>query len=143
LQKQGKGPSSLNHFASFLRVLVPHLVERGFAPSWFSTNLKAIKRLKVHPRTPFIPSPAEMDILLSRCEERDWELGQLLRFFAYSGARRGAALDNKTALIWSRVDFEKGDIVLWQKGDQRKKVPMGPQLRGLLLQWKKANWGQR
>jgi integrase len=141
LQKQAKGPATLNHFASFLRILVPHLVERGFAPSWFAGNLKGIKRLKVHARTPFIPSPAEMETLLSKCEERDWELGQLLRFLAFSGARRGAALDSKTGLIWSRVDFTNGDITLWMKGDQKRTVPMGPQLRQLLWGWKEYTGG--
>jgi hypothetical protein len=105
LQKQGKGPSSLNHLASFLRILVPHLVERGFAPLWFASNLKTIKRLKVHARTPFIPSPVEMETLLSKCEERDWELGQLLRFFAYSGAAPmgGSRQQNCSCLVPSRL----------------------------------------
>jgi integrase len=142
LKRQGKGPATLNHFAAYLRILVPHLVERGLVPGWCESNLKGLKRLKVHARNPIIPTPQEMESLLSRCEARDWELGQLLRFFAYSGARRGAALGNTTALIWSRIDFECRNITLWQKGDQKRMVPMGPQLWDLLARWQEHTRGK-
>ena len=142
LKRQGKGPATLNHFAAYLRNLVPHLVERGWAPPWFETNLKGLKRLQVHARNPVIPTAEEMEALLSRCEARDRELGQMLRFFAYSGARRGAALGNVTGLIWSRINFELREITLWQKGDQRRTVPMGPQLCHLLARWKAHTGGK-
>jgi integrase len=123
LKRQGEGPATLNHFAAYLRNLVPHLVERGLAPAWFESNLKGLKRLEVHARTPVIPTAEEMESLLARCEAHDWELGQLLRFFAYTGARRGAALGNTTGLVWSRIDFDHRTITLWQKGDQKRMVP--------------------
>jgi hypothetical protein len=116
LKHQGKGPATLNHFAAYLRNLVPHLVERGWAPPWFETNLKGLKRLQVHARNPVIPTAEEMEALLSRCEARDWQLAQMLRFFAYSGARRGAALGKVTGLIWSRVNFELREITFCRKG---------------------------
>jgi integrase len=142
LKEQGKGPATLNHFAAYLRILVPHLVERGFVPAWFESNLKGLKRLEVHARNPVIPTAEEMETLLSRCEARDWELGQMLRFFAYSGARKGAALGKVTGLIWSRIDFQHRNITLWQKGDQKRTVPMGPQLSQLLARWKARTGGE-
>lgn len=141
LKDQGKGPATMNHFAAYLRILVPELIERGWAPPWFERNLKGLKRLEVHARTPIIPTGEEMETLLSRCEARDWELGQLIRFFAYSGARRSAALGKTTGLIWSRIDLDHRDITLWQKGDQKRMVPMGPQLHDLLARWKKHTGG--
>jgi integrase len=142
LKEQRKGPATLNHFAAYLRILVPHLVERGFVPAWFESNLKGLKRLEVHARNPVIPTAEEMETLLSRCEARDWDLGQMLRFFAYSGARKGAALGNVTGLTWSRIDFQHRDITLWQKGDQKRTVPMGPQLCQLLARWKARTGGE-
>lgn len=38
LKGQGKGPATLNHFAAYLRNLVPHLVERGFVLAWFEVR---------------------------------------------------------------------------------------------------------
>jgi integrase len=141
LKKQGKGPATLNHVAAYLRILVPDLIEQGWAPPWFERNLKGLKRLEVHARNPIIPTAEEMESLLSRCEARDWELGQLLRFFAYSGARRGAALGNITGLVWSRINFDHREITLWQKGDQKRMVPMGGQLCDLLARWQKHTSG--
>ena len=134
--KEKTGNSSANHMASFLRRFVPDFVERGFLPPSFISNAQSIPKLVVHPRDPRIPSPPQMEEFLKKCEERDSEIGQLLRFLAYSGARKGTVFDRARAVTWNEVDFEAGDIILRQKGDVRRRVPMGPQLRDLLWGWK-------
>lgn len=134
--RERTGNSSANHMASFLRRFVPHFVERGFLPPSFVANAQSIPKLTVHPRDPKIPSPAEMEEFLKACEQRDWELGQLLRFLAYSGARKGTVFDRERAVRLDQVDFEARDIVLVQKGDVRRRVPLGPQLRDVLWRWK-------
>ena len=130
------GNSSANHMACFLRRFVPDFVERGFLPPSFVGDAQRIPKLVVHRRDPKIPSPVDMEEFLRACERRDWDLGQLLRFLAYSGARKGTVFDRERAVRWDQVDFEAEDIVFWQKGDVRKRVPMGPQLRDVLWQWK-------
>lgn len=130
------GNSSANHMACFLRRFVPNFVERGFLPPFFVADAQRIPKLVVHRRDPKIPSPVEMEEFLRACERRDWEIGQLLRFLAYSGARKGTVFDRERAVRWDQVDFEAGDIVFWQKGDVRRRVPMGPQLRDVLSRWK-------
>jgi hypothetical protein len=130
------GNSSANHMASFLRQFVPDFAERGFLPPSFISNAQSIPTLKVHPRDPRIPSPLQMDEFLRKCEERDWDIGQLLRFLAYSGARKATVFERERAVRWDQVDFEAGDIILQQKGDVRRRVPMGPQLHEVLRQWK-------
>jgi integrase len=122
-------------------MLIPRLVELQLVASWFVSDATKIPRMESHVRQPIIPSPEEMEQLLSACEARDYELGQLLRFFSYSGARKGAALDKTTGVTWDRIDFTNRDITLWQKGDRRHKVPMGPQLYSLLLAWKEHTGG--
>ncbi len=141
LQLQNKGPAGLNHFASYLRKLVPHMVKQGLVPAWFEEDAKSIKKLKVDPRDPHIPSPAEMEVLLSKCEVCDWELAQLPRALVYSGARVGAFLDPKTGLRWQQIDFEHRDIIFTQKGNKRARVPMGPQLFALLKRWQERTGG--
>lgn len=76
-----------------------------------------------------------MEALLIACEKEDWELGQLLRFYARSGVRKGAAIGSKTKLRWSDIDFANEDIVMTQKGGVRRRVPMGPQLSKDLRIW--------
>jgi integrase len=141
LQLQGKGPSSLNHFASYLRKLVPKMVELGFAPASFATDAQGIKKLEVKAREPFIPSPTDMELLLRKCEDYDWELAQLPRAMVYSGARCGAFLHPKTGLRWPQVDFEHRDIIFTQKGNKRARVPMGPKLYQLLKRWQEHTGG--
>jgi integrase len=141
LQLQKKGPSSLNHFASYLRKLVPKMVELGFAPAWFEKDAKRIKKLDVKARDPHIPSPAEMELLLRKCEECDWELAQLPRALVYSGARCGAFLHPETGLRWPQIDFEHRDIIFTQKGNKRARVPMGLQLHQLLNRWQQHTGG--
>ena len=56
--------------------------------------------------------------------------------FRFSGVRKSAVFDRERATTWDMVDFESNDITHWQKGDVRRRVPMGPQLRNLLWEWK-------
>jgi integrase len=129
------GNSSANHMASFLRRFVPDFVDRGSIPPSLISNAQSIPKLVVHPRDPKIPSPPQMEEFLKECE-CDWEVGQLLRFLAYSGARKGTVFDRDRAVRWDQVDFEARDIILRQKGDVRRRVPMGRQLCDVLGQWK-------
>jgi integrase len=121
-----------NHFATFLRKLMPDFAQRGFIPRRLVANALSIPKLVVPPRQPLIPTPAEMEVLLAACEKDDWELGQLIRFYTYSGARKGAAIGPKAKLFWANVDRANGDIVLIQKGNVRLRIPMGPQLLAVL-----------
>ncbi len=134
--KATTGNSSANHMASFLRRFIPDFVKWGFLPPSFVSNAQTIPKLVVHPRDPKIPSPSQMEEFLTACERRDRELGQMLRFLAYSGARKGTVFDRTRAVTWDQVDFDVQDITLRQKGDVRRRVPMGPQLSNLLRQWK-------
>jgi integrase len=140
-KETGAGNSSLNQMGCYLRMLIPRLVELQLVAPWFVSDATKIPRMASHVRQPIIPSPEEMEQLLSSCEARDYELGQLIRFFCYSGARKGAALDKTTGVTWDRIDFANRDITLWQKGDRRHKVPMGPQLHALLLAWRECTGG--
>jgi integrase len=135
-RKVRPGHSNANQMATFLRKFVSDFVERGFLPTRFIDNANAIKKLEVHGRTPKLPSPAQMEKFLARCEERDWKIGRMLRTLAYSGARKGIIFNRERALSWSDVDFETTSITFWQKGDIRRRVPMGPQLRRVLLEWR-------
>ncbi len=131
-QPAGASNATANHFQAFLRKLIPDFADRGFLPRRLVANAFSIPKLVVPPRQPLIPTPLEMEALLAACEEEDWELGQLLRFYCYCGARKGAAIGPKAKLFWLNVDLANGDIVLTQKGNVRVRIPMGPQLLALL-----------
>ena len=121
------GPSSIDQFAMYLRKLVPDFVSKGFFPSWFIQNLGTIGKMGTNPRDLHIPPPEAMDALLNLCEQKDKELGKLIRAFAYSGARKGGLL-GETGLTWNKVDLVERIFTLNEKGRKLRTIPMGPKL---------------
>jgi hypothetical protein len=110
------GHSNANQMASFLRKFVADFVGRGFLPARFIANANTIKKLQVHARMPKLPSPAQMEEFLARCEQHDWKIGKMLRTLAYSGARKGIIFNRQRAQGWDNVDFETRAITFWQRG---------------------------
>jgi integrase len=130
----GKGHSTLNQFANYLRHLCKWWSDRGWISSLCLKEAQSLSRMEVKPRDIQICSSEKMTELLAQIQHADKVSGWFCRFLAYSGARRQAALDIK----WSHVDFERMTIKLNAQVGKLVEVPMTPKLRNLLTEIRDA-----
>lgn len=133
-QEQGRGHSTLNQFANYLRHLCRWWNDRGWITGLCLKDAESLSRMEVMPRDIQICTSEKMTKLLAQIQQDDKVSGWFCRFLAYSGARRQAALDIK----WSHVDFDRKTIKLNAQPGRLTEVPMAAKLRDVLIEIRDA-----
>lgn len=88
-----------------------------------------IHRASVKVVEPTLPSSEQVEKLLAVLDTKRGLAATLVRFLMYSGAR----IDEARNVLWSDVDFSKGEIFLRKtKRDNPRRVPMIAEMRELL-----------
>lgn len=130
------GPATFNGTLLVFRRIVGLAVEQGLR---FDNPVKVLKRLKLAPRRPVLPSQEKFKELLAHVDAvpfgRVPRCATLIRFLAFSGAR----ISEARRVQWAHVHFEKkaitihGDPVTGTKNWEIRDIPMIPEMERLLL----------
>lgn len=107
--------SAQNQFRWYLRSFVSFCVDHAWLPEVFQADVAKIRLKRVPPRRVQIPEPDQVRDLLLMVEAENHELGQFLRWIAYSGLR----LDGAKNVQWNEIDFTAGEYVREMKGGER------------------------
>lgn len=108
-----------------------------------SNPAETIEKVSVRQKLLTLPSKEEFNRLLDYLDQRqaafhNCAAGDVVRFLAYSGARREEALNVK----WSDISVERGEIRLTGKRDKTRTVPMIAEMKTLLVDLHKRSKGK-
>ncbi|MEO8439373.1 MAG: tyrosine-type recombinase/integrase [Spartobacteria bacterium] len=121
--------SAQNQFRWYLRSFVSYCVERGWLSELYQADVGKIRLKRVPPRRVQIPEPEQVRELLLMVEAENRELGQFLRWIAYSGLRLTGAKE----VQWEEINFTNSEYVREMKGGQTVVIPLLPEAQSLLL----------
>jgi integrase len=132
------GPSSFNHERTFLVAVFNYAMREGVVTE---NRALTVARRKMPRRKIVIPTKQQFTTLVDTIRSFDNRAvvgGDLVEILAYSGMR----LSEATGMVWSEIDFERGQFVVTggtkgTKNHEERTVPLFPALRALLERLKK------
>jgi integrase len=115
-----------NQLRWFLRSFTQYCLER----EWLSAAEVSgkIPRKLVSSRRVKIPPPQLVSDLLKMCEAEHKEIGQFIRFIAYTGVR----LTGARFIRWEDIDLSVPEYTMVMKGGARATIPLLPEAANLL-----------
>lgn len=132
---QSASPTALNHTIGILKALLEIGVEMG---ARYENPARFIKRASERPKKLELPEVGKFENFVSEIENSGSGFSQpcadLVRFLAFGGFRKSEA----ASVTWADCDFDRGEItvrgdaVTGTKNWTIRRVPMIPDMRGLL-----------
>ena len=119
-----------NHMASYLRSVVPWLVDKEWIPPSARNDLKDIVNTVVAPRNPALPSTQEILDLINQLILVDRLAGLYVHLLATTGLRRGRWNSDPRnrrgalGLSWKDVNWEKRTLRAVMKGGAVETLPL-------------------
>jgi len=144
LAESGRANRSINRKISALQTFVKYLMRRGFLAK---NNLRKVVAPKVGKRLPVYVQESQMESLLDVMKFSEDFAGVrdrlIIELFYTTGMRRSELV----ALQDQDIDLEKLTVKVMGKGSKERIIPIGPDLRELILRYRKlrdeiANNGQ-
>ena len=135
--------SSFNHERTFLVAVFNYAMREGL----MATNpALTLVRRKMPKHKVIIPTKEQFATLVKTIrayDNRAWDGADLVEILAYSGMR----LSEATNMVWSEVDFDRGQFVVTggakgTKNHEARAVPLFPALRALLERMKQQQQPQ-
>ncbi len=135
--------SSFNHERTFLVAVFNYAMREGL----MATNpALTLARRKMPKHKVIIPTKEQFATLVKTIrayDNRAWDGADLVEILAYSGMR----LSEATNMVWSEVDFDRGQFVVTggakgTKNHEARAVPLFPALRALLERMKQQQQPQ-
>jgi integrase len=134
--------STYNHTISLVKHAFETASERGVR---HDNPARGLKRQAQRPKKLTLPSCAQFEAFLDEIDRggsgKSKPCADLVRFLAFSGARKGEA----ACVTWADLDFDQGTIricgdpLLRTKNGEFRTVPMLPEMRSLLWNLRAAN----
>lgn len=142
---EGRSGTAFNHTIGILRKIVDIGVEAG---ARYDNPVRAIKRAKVRPKRPQMPSFDEFNKFVAEIERAGGGYSRpcadLVRFLAFGGFRKNEAAN----IVWRDVDFARGRITVsgdketGTKNSEVREVPMIADMRQLLERMRAERQGE-
>lgn len=123
-------PAVANQLRWLLRTFVAYSTEegRGWLDQTAMTEVSKIKMLPIPSRNVQMPEPQAVLDFLSMCQAEDRQLGQFIRWIAYTGLR----LQGAAGARWEEVNWNQQSIRRKMKGGREKSIPLISQAIELL-----------
>ena len=134
--------STYNHTISLVKHAFETAIERGVR---YDNPAHGLKRQAQRPKKLTLPTRTQFEVFLNEIDQggsgKSKPCADLVRFLAFSGARKGEA----ACVTWADIDFDKGTIricgdpELRTKNGEFRSIPTLPEMRQLLCELRAAN----
>lgn len=134
--------STYNHTISLVKHAFETAMEHGVR---HDNPAHGLKRQAQRPKKLTLPTRTQFEVFLTEIDQggsgKSKPCADLVRFLAFSGARKGEA----ACVTWADIDFDKGTIricgdpELRTKNNEFRTVPLLPEMRSLLCSLRAAN----